>query len=184
MTVRRRMARRWVAWSCVAVLNTLGAPSDAGPLTPAQLATLNLGSYPPATRPPEFSGRTAEERIVSVAGLRGKVVLLNFWATWCLECRPEMPAFEELHRKFGAGGLTIVGINAREDKGTVQKYARDLGLTFSLVLDPQGKINALHGVIGLPCCPILPRAPTPDDGPLARRSAAPPGAGHGLRARE
>jgi peroxiredoxin len=151
------MARRWVAWSCVAVLNTLGSPSDGGPLTPAQLATLNLGSYPPATTPPEFSGRTAEERIVSVAGLRGKVVLLNFWATWCLECRPEMPAFEELHRKFGVGGLTIVGINAREEKETVQKYARELGLTFPLVLDPQGKINSLYGVIGLPTTFLIGR---------------------------
>jgi peroxiredoxin len=68
-----------------------------------------------------------------------------------------MPALEDLHRKFRAAGLTIVGINAREDKGTVQKYARDLGLTFPLVLDPQGKINALYGVIGLPTTFLIAR---------------------------
>ena len=158
MTVqRRRMARCWVAWSCVALLSSLGSPSDGGPLTPAQLATLNLGSYPPATTPPEFSGRTAEDRIISVASLRGQVVLLTFWATWCLECRPEMPAFEELHRKFGAGGLAIVGINAREEKETVLRYARDLSLTFPLVLDSHGKINSLYGVIGLPTTFLIGR---------------------------
>jgi peroxiredoxin len=85
------------------------------------------------------------------------VVLLNFWATWCLECRPEMPAFEGLHRRFASRGLAILGINTREDGKAVRRYAEELGLTFPLVLDPDGKIGALYGVVGLPTTFLIGR---------------------------
>jgi peroxiredoxin len=57
---------------------------------------------------------------------------------------------ERRHREFASRGLAIIGINAREGKKTVGRYAEELGLTFRLVLDPDGKINVLYGVIGLP----------------------------------
>jgi thiol-disulfide isomerase/thioredoxin len=78
------------------------------------------------------------------------VLILNFWASWCVECRPEMPVLEQLHREFAPRGLAIVGVNAREGTEAVRRYARELGLTFPLVLDPDGRIKALYGVIGLP----------------------------------
>ena len=84
-------------------------------------------------------------------------MILNFWATWCLECRPEMPVLEQLHREFASRGFAIVGINAREDREAVRRYAKELGLTFPLVLDPSGKINALYGVIGLPTTFVVGR---------------------------
>ena len=104
------------------------------------LKALNVSGYPSVMQPPEFSGFTADGQKVSLAGLRGRVVLLNFWATWCLECRPEMPAFERLHREFSAQGLAVVGINAREGTATIREYAKELGLTFPLILDPKGKL--------------------------------------------
>jgi peroxiredoxin len=85
-----------------------------------------------------------------MASLRGQVVILNFWATWCVECRPEMPVFEQLHREFAAQGLTVIGINARERTSIIREYARELGLSFPLLPDPTGKINSAYGVIGLP----------------------------------
>jgi thiol-disulfide isomerase/thioredoxin len=87
---------------------------------------------------------------MSLADLYGRVVLVNFWASWCAECRPEMPLFERLQQDFAAQGLTVLGINFREDTQRMQQYARDLGLTFALVLDPQGEISRAYGVIGLP----------------------------------
>jgi hypothetical protein len=61
-----------------------------------------------------------------------------------------MPALERLHRDLGPRGLAVVGINAREDREVVRRYAGELGLTFALVLDPAGEINRLYGVVGLP----------------------------------
>lgn len=139
-------------------LAAIAAPQGvATPPGARQPDALGLGRYPPGTRPPEFSGRTVEGHPVSLAALRGKVVLLNFWASWCLDCRPEMPVFERLHREFAPLGLTVLGINARERTESVRLYAKELGLTFPLVLDPDGKINALYGVIGLPTTFLIGR---------------------------
>jgi peroxiredoxin len=121
------------------------------------LHELNLTTYSRPTMPPDFNGRTADGSDLSLASLKGKVVLLNFWATWCLECRPEMPAFERLHREFSAQGLAVVGINAREETSTIRKYAKELGLTFPLISDPTGKINSAYGVIGLPTTFLIAR---------------------------
>ena len=127
------------------------------PALPELLKALNLSGYPSLMHPPDFSGFTADGQKVSLAGLSGRVVLLNFWATWCLECRSEMPAFERLHREFSVQGLAVVGINAREGTATIREYAKELGLTFPLILDPKGTINAAYGVIGLPTTFLIGR---------------------------
>ena len=137
-----------------AVLILIVALFTAAEATPAEvtdlLQKLNVTAYRRGVTPPDFSGRAADGRTVSLASLRGKVVLLNFWAAWCLECRPEMPLFERLHRELSAQGLSVIGINAREGAATIRAYSKELGLTFPLVLDPKGEINAAYGVIGLP----------------------------------
>ncbi len=121
------------------------------------LQRLNLTAYSRHTPPPDFHGRTADGRDISASLLQDQVVLLNFWATWCVECRPEMPTFERLHREFSAAGLAVVGINAREDAPRIRAYAKEIGLTFPLILDPSGKINSTYGVIGLPTTFLIAR---------------------------
>jgi cytochrome c biogenesis protein CcmG, thiol:disulfide interchange protein DsbE len=123
----------------------------------ALVKRLDLVGYRSGTKPPSFSGPTLDARQLSLTHLRGKVVVVNFWASWCAECRPEMPVLEGLHREFASRGLAIVGINAREDTQAVGRYARELGLTFPLVLDPEGKHNDLYGVIGLPTTFVIGR---------------------------
>jgi peroxiredoxin len=61
-----------------------------------------------------------------------------------------MPVLERLHREFAPRGLAVIGINAREGREVIRRYASELGLTFPLVLDRDAKINALYGVVGLP----------------------------------
>jgi peroxiredoxin len=153
---------RWITSGvavCViaALMTALNAPAGERPAIAKLLKALNASGYPFAMQPPEFSGATADGQRVSLDSLQGKVVILNFWATWCLECRPEMPMFERLHREFGAQGLSVVGINAREGATAVRVYAKELGLTFPLILDPRGTINAAYGVIGLPTTFLIGR---------------------------
>jgi len=121
------------------------------------LKPLNLVAYRPGTATPRFSGDTLEGKPLSLADLRGKVVIVNFFASWCAECRPEMPVLEKLHREFAKQGLSIVGVNFQEDKETVGRYAHDLGLTFPLVLDPKGVIGTEYGVFGLPATFVVAR---------------------------
>jgi peroxiredoxin len=141
----------------VAIMTALNAPAAEWPALLELLKALNVSTYPSLMHPPEFSGFTADGQRVSLASLSGRVVILNFWATWCLECRPEMPAFERLHREFSIQGLAVVGVNAREGTATIREYAKELGLTFPLISDPTGKINSAYGVIGLPTTFLIGR---------------------------
>jgi peroxiredoxin len=134
-----------------------GAVSADEPALAALLRTLDLRGYTSRPAPPQFSGRTLDARPLSMTEHRGTVIVLNFWASWCLECRSEMPVLERLQREFSSRGLAIIGVNARENKEAVRRYAKELGLTFPLVLDPDGKINALYGVIGLPTTFVVGR---------------------------
>lgn len=147
---------RWLAATLLVVAACSVALAEP-PAVTGLLKRLDLVDYRAGTHPPDFTGHTADARQLSLSELRGKVVLINFWASWCRECRPEMPVLQSLHRELAARGLVIVGINAREDARAVARYAEELGLTFPLVLDPAGKINDLYGVIGLPTTFVVAR---------------------------
>jgi peroxiredoxin len=134
------------------------ALAHAEPATlPSLLKPLDLTAYRAGTVPPSFTGRTLDAREFSLADLRGSVVVLNFWASWCLECRQEMPALERLHRSLQPRGLVVVGLNARESPAVAQSYAGTLRLSFPLVLDADGRINTLYGVVGLPTTFVIGR---------------------------
>ncbi len=73
------------------------------------------------------------------ASLQGRVVVLNFWATWCPPCRAEMPSLQTLH-ELGGGNPLVIGINVREPASKVRRYLEASGLQFPVVLDPQGEL--------------------------------------------
>jgi len=150
MNVRRLLAGGMIV---VAVCGS----ANAGPPVASLLKPLNLAAYRPGTLAPGFSGSTLDGGQLSLADLRGRVVMVNFFASWCAECRPEMPVLERLHRDFAARGLTVVGVNAQEGKEEVCRYARALGLSFPLVLDPDRAIGAGYGVFGLPATFVIAR---------------------------
>jgi peroxiredoxin len=81
--------------------------------------------------------------------LRGKVVLVNFWATWCPPCRKEMPDLETLNQRFGAQGLVILGISD-EDAATVQPFVTQQKVSYPVLLDPGRKVNELFQIDGIP----------------------------------
>jgi len=144
----RPASRHLLAWALLVVTPCSFARAESA-VTPL-LKPLDLVDYASRAAPPHFSGSTIDSRRVSMRDLRGKVVLINFWASWCAECRPEMPVLERLHRELAPQGFAVIGINAREGSEVIRRYASALGLTFPLVLDRDGKINSLYGVVGLP----------------------------------
>ena len=81
--------------------------------------------------------------------LKGKVVLLNFWATWCPPCRKEMPDLENLYERFGGQGLVILGIDD-EDAATVKPFIAQHSVSYPVLLDPGRKVNTLFQVEGIP----------------------------------
>jgi peroxiredoxin len=85
----------------------------------------------------------------SLAGLKGRVVLLNFWATWCPPCRKEMPDMEKLYRAYEKKGLTVIAVSD-EDRATVEQFLAKNPYSFTVALDPGRKVNAAFSVEGIP----------------------------------
>jgi thiol-disulfide isomerase/thioredoxin len=81
--------------------------------------------------------------------MKGRVVLLNFWATWCPPCRKEMPDLEALYRRFGPQGLIILGVDD-EETDKVKPFVAQQGITYPVLLDPGRKVNTLFEIEGIP----------------------------------
>jgi cytochrome c biogenesis protein CcmG/thiol:disulfide interchange protein DsbE len=106
----------------------------------------------PAAPPiaPDFSREDLDHREVHLAAYRGKVVLLNFWATWCSPCLSEVPRFVQWQRKYGGRGLQIVGVSMDDDEAPVRAACRKYALNYPVVMGDE-KLGELYGgVLGLP----------------------------------
>jgi peroxiredoxin len=109
---------------------------------------------PPA---PDFTLEDLSGKRVGLKQFRGKVVFLNFWATWCIPCREEMPAMEKLHRELRDEGLEVVAVNFKESNQQVRKFFGELGLTFIALLDKEGEVSKEYGVWSLPLSYFIDR---------------------------
>jgi peroxiredoxin len=85
----------------------------------------------------------------TLKSLQGKVVLVNFWATWCPPCRKEMPDLETLHKQFKKKGLVILAISD-EDASKVKPFIAEKGVSYTVLLDPGRRVNTLFNVMGIP----------------------------------
>jgi len=112
-----------------------------------QMNLLEVGS-----RAPDFHAvDLATGRATSLADYKGKVILLNIWATWCQPCRVEMPAIERLHKKLGGSDFQVVSVSIDADgDSVVSAYARDLGLTFQILHNQPGDIQQIYQTTGVP----------------------------------
>jgi DsbE subfamily thiol:disulfide oxidoreductase len=106
---------------------------------------------------PDFTLASADGKKVSLKDYRGKVVFLNFWATWCESCRDEMPSMERLYKDFKGKGLEIVAVNVKEKRQDALAFAKELKLTYPVLLDPEGEAGVLYGAFGLPATYVIDR---------------------------
>ena len=107
---------------------------------------------------PDFTTEDAAGNRVSSRSFRGRVVLLNFWATWCPPCRLEMPSMERLYGEFRGQGLEIVAVNFMESRELVQAFAREQNLTYPMLLDRRSDIAERYGVMRLPETVVIGRS--------------------------
>ena len=101
---------------------------------------------------PEFSLKSVPDgKTVTLSSLRGKAVVVNFWATWCGPCKIEMPWLVDLQKKYGDQGLQIVGITKEDyDEATIAKFTKKMGVNYTILVGNQQVVGLYGGVGGLP----------------------------------
>jgi peroxiredoxin/Cu/Ag efflux protein CusF len=107
---------------------------------------------------PDFTLPALSGDAIRLADVRGKVVLLNFWATWCIPCRTEMPALEALYQQYRDAGLVVLAINMDTlSSAGVEAFVQEVAVTFPIGLDPSWSTARVYGVLGLPTTYLIDR---------------------------
>lgn len=99
---------------------------------------------------PDFNLATLDGSSVRLSDLRGRPVLINFWASWCGPCRQEMPHLQAAFEAHADEGLVVLGVDQLESPPTVASFVKEFGLTFLIPLDSDGKVSAAYQARGLP----------------------------------
>lgn len=151
-----RSKSRALVFSLLAVV---GCSGDAG------VARVDIGAPVPAYAAALLAGDS-----VTLAALRGKVVLLNVWATWCHPCRDEIPELQALHERYAARGLELVGVSvdAESADNAIRAFMRDFRMTYPVWRDPGERVSAQFHIVGVPATFLIDR-----DGVLRWRKTGP-----------
>lgn len=114
------------------------------------LKKLNVETFDKRTLAPDFVLKDLQGNPVRLRDLRGKVVLLNFWATWCPSCRFEMPSMEALHKEFNGQGLVVLAVDFRESAKEIRSFYEEHNISFPALLDHNAEAFALYETWSLP----------------------------------
>ncbi len=119
-----------------------------------------MGSRPPAAGMPasEFSLTDLDGKSHTLDEYRGKIVLLNFWATWCKPCTTEMPAMQTAYDQLREKGFVVLAVNELEDEARVREHIQSHKHTFPVLLDRENKVANQYGVFGLPVSVFIDQA--------------------------
>jgi DsbE subfamily thiol:disulfide oxidoreductase len=107
---------------------------------------------------PALHGETLQGGAVVPADYRGKVVVVNFWATWCGPCRKEQPGLEKVWKEFRARGVYFLGVNYRDDPAAARAYVKQFAVTYPSIQDRAGALAFDFGFVGLPDTYVVDRS--------------------------
>jgi thiol-disulfide isomerase/thioredoxin len=151
------MLRKRLSVLSLAAAGLVGCnPHSASPAPPKQsvIAAGEIGS-----RLPDFSVKDLQGREISSADLRGKVVLIDFWATWCQPCKKEMPGYQKLLDQYGSSGFAVVGFkfDTMMDMEDPVRFAKKIGVRYPLAVAPDDLKQKFGGIEGLPTTMLYDR---------------------------
>ena len=115
-------------------------------------ATVNIGHPAPYFKLPDMDGRE-----ISLENFNGKIVLLDFWATWCSPCRMTMPVVEKLSKEY-PDDMVLLAVNLREPKDVVEKYAFEQAINAQILFDEEGTVSATYGAYAIPMQFLIDRS--------------------------
>ncbi len=137
-----KIALRLLCLSALAALPVLGTSVDP----------IRAGAPAPAFQLASNSGKP-----VNLDSLKGQIVLVNFWASWCGPCRKEMPILEQLHKQYKSMGFTMVGVNVEPNSTDAINWLKSTPVSFPILFDVDSKVSKLYQVEGMPNTVILDR---------------------------
>jgi len=128
----------------------------------ALLAALAACAWPAAATDgsvpaPAFTLSSRAGGEVSLADLKGQVVMINFWASWCGPCRQEFPALDQIYAKYKPMGFTLVAINVESEKADAEKFLATTPASFPILFDPDNKVSGSYGVSAMPTTVLVDR---------------------------
>lgn len=132
----------------------MGSRARKAGSAPAPVAN-NRSAQPQAA--PDFTLKSIDGQPVTLSSFRGKVVLLDFWATWCTPCRSEIPRFVEWQQKYRDKGLVVLGVSMDDSSKDAANYVREMKITYPVVMGSSDVADSYGGVLGLPVNLLISR---------------------------
>jgi cytochrome c biogenesis protein CcmG/thiol:disulfide interchange protein DsbE len=136
----------------IALLGVIVALAACGGAAPANPVAIGATA-------PEYAARTLAGDSVALSAMRGKVVVLNVWATWCHPCRQEIPQLQALHTTYAERGLAVVGVSvdAAGTEDGIREFAKEFAMTYPIWLDPDERVSSRFLTMGVPETFIIDR---------------------------
>lgn len=106
---------------------------------------------------PDFTLKSQTGTNLKLSELRGQVVLINFWASWCGPCRQEMPALDELYQHYRPLDFTVLGVNVEENSDNAKSLLKDIHVTFPVLFDNKNTVSKLYNIKGMPSTILVDR---------------------------